>query len=633
MTTPYTLDRHGRLAFPCNAFPEISVAGFATEGELRSVIARDFEAKAPAPDEIIAGTARRHAGRYDLLRDLSLHVLWADRDALALYDKRVMRLRDVPRGRDDAFLPAHDPWPEAGATAARIAASAAALPARWDEAAEDRIGELLLGAFASRLHDASRLDIRKPLARDTLARPGARVYRVGEDAVDHPVFSYDEILDCREGRPEIEALMRLAMVLHNRYPWDAAAARLVPVRDLADDDLLVLYVPRDRAAGEYLRRLRRGEMPAPAPPARPSSPDVLRVPPIVVADRFEVMPRLASLAVATGEDLCTNDDIIRNAGFHWSPMDADDIVRKTGITSRAYSRRPLAHLALDAAAAAVDGSGRDAGEFAAVIVCSSTSGQLMPSIAAWLSARLGMHQTHASFDLLAACAGFPYGVAEAVRLLQDVRRPVLVVCADKFSDRIGSVRTSRMIFGDGAAAFVVVPAPAGDPGDVDVVQTYASGPPAEVDSIVLPNADFNDDVTVWGPEVKALVARYLDQMAGELAALPAPAGERGTMADAIDLTVPHQANRTMVADLASRAGFAGDRIYFNIGHVGNLSAASIPVAIHDAVAEGVIARPRRVFAPGFGAGAAAGYAVVRIDPAIVATGDARSTATAGALGA
>ena len=70
-----------------------------------------------------------------------------------------------------------------------------------------------------------------------------------------------------------------------------------------------------------------------------------------------------------------------------------------------------------------------------------------------------MFQTHTSVDLVAACAGFPYGLVDVVRILQEVRRPVLLVCAEKFSDKVGSVRTSRMIFGDGAAALVVAPAP------------------------------------------------------------------------------------------------------------------------------------------------------------------------------
>jgi len=83
--------------------------------------------------------------------------------------------------------------------------------------------------------------------------------------------------------------------------------------------------------------------------------------------------------------------------------------------------------------------------------------------------------------------------------------------------------------------------------------------------------------------------------------------------------VPHQANKTMVTRLAAGVGLAAERLYFNIERVGNASSASIPIAIRDAVREGVIDRPMRIFAPGFGAGAVGGFAVLRIDPAIVAS--------------
>jgi 3-hydroxy-3-methylglutaryl CoA synthase len=88
--------------------------------------------------------------------------------------------------------------------------------------------------------------------------------------------------------------------------------------------------------------------------------------------------------------------------------------------------------------------------------------------------------------------------------------------------------------------------------------------------------------------------------------------------ESVDLVVPHQANKTMVLQLAQQAGLSPDRIYFNIATVGNASSASIPLAIHDAVRDGVISSPMRIFTPGFGAGAVAGYTVMRLDPAAVA---------------
>ncbi|PYM94072.1 MAG: hypothetical protein DME04_09175 [Candidatus Rokuibacteriota bacterium] len=174
------------------------------------------------------------------------------------------------------------------------------------------------------------------------------------------------------------------------------------------------------------------------------------------------------------------------------------------------------------------------------------------------------------------------------------------------------------IFGDGAAALVVAPAPAGAPPDVEWLQTYASGPMSEVDSIVWPNPEFDNNITVYGPQVVALVKRYLTQMIDELRGLPGPEGAPGSLLDAVDLIVPHQANKMMVIKLAQAAGVAPDRLYFDIDRVGNTSSASIPIAIQDAVRDRVIDRPPRIFAPGFGAGAVAGYIVARIDPAIVA---------------
>src|SRR5207247_2383466 len=172
--------------------------------------------------------------------------------------------------------------------------------------------------------------------------------------------------------------------------------------------------------------------------------------------------------------------------------------------------------------------------------CSFKSHTAMPSVAAWLSGRLGMLHTHASFDLIAACAGLPYAVAEAIRLLEETGRPVLVVAGEKFSDKIGTVRTSRMLFGDAAAALVIGPAPAGASPDIEVFQTYAGGPMREVESIVWPNPEFDNDVTVYGPDVRSLVRRYLEQMVEELRALPHPDGRPGSLLDAIDLVVPHQ---------------------------------------------------------------------------------------------
>ena len=79
-----------------------------------------------------------------------------------------------------------------------------------------------------------------------------------------------------------------------------------------------------------------------------------------------------------------------------------------------------------------------------------------------------------------------------------------------------------MIFGDGAAAMVIAPAAPGEQTDIEVLQTYASGPVSEVNSIIWPNPEFDNNITVYGPEVRSLAGRYLAQMIDELQALVRP---------------------------------------------------------------------------------------------------------------
>jgi 3-oxoacyl-[acyl-carrier-protein] synthase-3 len=615
---PFVVNGHDRLVFPSNFSADLDFSALETLEQLAAVIRRDFEAKAPTGTEILERVdADAYRSRYELLRDLAMNLVWGNRYAMTMYEKRPTRWRDLPRRRDDVFLPLLTPWEQGERKVAAVAAAWTELPPKWNAEAEDRIFASLFGIFRHKRHHATELPPVKPTVAEITSDPANLTFCFPSHDPDYPTRSYQEILDCTETVPELEPLHRLAMVLHNQYPWDLARTRLVEVGKIGDDDFVVAFVPRNHEVLEFIRRVKaaRPARPRPVPPTEARQP-VEPLLPVVVREQFALMPRLESLAVVKGERVCTNEDVIRNAAYSWSPMTAHEIREKTGIEERLYTERPLEYISLQAARAALEGAGRRAEEIGAVMFCSCTSTRLIPSVATWLSGQLGIFQTHGSFDLVAACAGFPYGLAEAVRFLQEVKRPVLVVCAEKFSDKIGSVRPSRMIFGDGAAALVVGPAAPGAPPDIEVVQIYASGPVSQVNSIIWPNPEFDNNLTVYGPEVKALVERYLHQMLGELRALAAPNGG-GSLLDGIDIVVPHQANKTMVAKTAVAAGLPPDRLYFNVEKVGNVSAASIPLAIYDAVREGAIDRPMRVFTPAFGAGAVGGYTVIRIDPAIV----------------
>jgi len=629
----FVINRHGRLVFPSNAWPRLDFSVFDTVDQLSAAISRDFEVKAPSASEIVRRLADgRYPARYELLRDLGLHAFWVNRFAITMYDKRPTRWRDAPRDRDDVFLPLLTPWPGFERSVAAIERAHSALSPSWDEPTEQKIFQIMLAVFSHLKHDAAELPAIKPTVPEFLAGPANHTFAVSAYDPGWPRYSRDEILNAQAAVPELEALLRWAMVLHNQYPWAATETRVAARDEIRDDDFVVLFYARDDEVVDFIRRARVIQRPRRRPrAARPALPPVAAYRPVEVRGRFSVLPRIESLAGVTGEYVCTNEDIIRNSSWNWSPMTAGEIAAKTGIERRTYTSRALEELAAEAATVALRKAGRAPEEIGAVLCCTCTSERLIPSIAAWLSAELGMFQTHTSADLIAACAGLPYGLLEAIRILQEVERPVLVVCAEKFSDKLGNVRTSRMLFGDGAAAIVVGPAPDGGEPDVEVVQTYAGGPASEVNAVVWPNPEFDNNITVYGPAVRAFVRRYLAQMMDELRRLPGPPGAAGSLLEAIDVVVPHQANKLMIQQAAEEAGISEDRLYFNVDRLGNVSAASIPLAIKDAVADGVITGPTRVFIPAFGAGATAGYAVLRVDPAIVSFDPApdRGSAKAG----
>jgi len=617
---PFVLNCHYRIVFPSNFIPELDLSAIDSLDQLDSVIRRDFETKAPTGTDILGRVEEgRYANRYELMRDLALNLFWVGRFALTMYDKRPTRWRDVPRWRSDVFLPIVTPWEDGDVKVAAVQRAYDSLPAMWDAAAEDRIFNILFDVFGHRKHHATELSAIKPTVAEILSDPSNRTFRLNAYDPDYPTFGYNDIIDCTEPAPELEALHRWAMVLHNQYPWNRAQAELIEVDQLEDDDYVVVLHPRNEEVRGFLRRLDSAVIRAPSSPARDAIQPVRPYPAVSVRTQFSVMPRIEALAAVHGDQVCTNDDLIRNAAYNWSPMSAEEIRDKTGIEQRRYTTGSLEDIALQAAQRALVHAGRGPEDIGAVLVCTCTSTRMIPSIATWMSGQLGIQQTHGSYDIVAACAGMAYGLLDVVRILQEVKRPVLMVCAEKFSDKIGNVRTSRMIFGDGAAAMVIGVAPQGVQTDIEYLQAYASGPATQVNSIIWPNPAFDNNITVFGPEVKALAGRYLVQMIEELRALPDPDGQAASLLDSVDLVVPHQANKTMVSQLATQAGLPLDSVYFNIAQVGNASSASIPLAIHDAVRDGVITEPVRIFAPGFGAGAVAGYAVMRVDPATVVT--------------
>jgi 3-oxoacyl-[acyl-carrier-protein] synthase III len=121
---PFVVNRLGRLVFPSNFFPELDFSVFDTLEQFEAVIERDFETKAPTGSDILRRVqSQAYPTRLELLRDLSLNLLWVNRYAITMYVKRPARWKDVSRARDDVFLPVLTPWEEGERKVAAVEAA------------------------------------------------------------------------------------------------------------------------------------------------------------------------------------------------------------------------------------------------------------------------------------------------------------------------------------------------------------------------------------------------------------------------------------------------------------------------------------------------------------------------------
>ncbi len=273
---PFMVNRHNRIVFPSNFFPELDFSVMHSVEQLDRVIRRDFEAKAPTGTDILHRIeAAGYADRYELMRDIALNLFWINSFAMTMYEKRPTRWRDVPRTRSDIFLPILTPWEDSEHKVAAVSAPTSRCRRPGTREVEDRIFGVLFDVFGHRRHHATELPTIKPTVAEMLQDPTSLTFRLPTYDPDYPVYDVTDIVDCAEEVPELEALHRWAMVLHNQYPWDRAAAELVEVGELRDEDYVVAFHPRDREVRQFLRRLDAGVPRAQWRPCRPtpSRPD------------------------------------------------------------------------------------------------------------------------------------------------------------------------------------------------------------------------------------------------------------------------------------------------------------------------------------------------------------------------
>jgi len=293
--------------------------------------------------------------------------------------------------------------------------------------------------------------------------------------------------------------------------------------------------------------------------------------------------------------------VLTNADFEKMVETSDEwIVTRTGIRERRISAEGerTADLACEAARRALEASGVDAGEIDLIVVATITPDKTFPSTACVLQERLGMKKA-AAFDLSAACSGFIYAMANTSNFIAlGTYRYALVVGAEQLT-RITdySDRNTCILFGDGAGAVVLGPVPEGRG-----FRSFELG--ADGTGGVLLNINENGHIYMNGREVFKFAVRIMGHAAEE--ALRKAGMEKSD----IDLLIPHQANIRIIESALERLELPREKCMINLDRFGNVSAASIPIALAEAVESGKVKEGDCLLFVGFGGGLTWGASVL-----------------------
>ncbi len=300
---------------------------------------------------------------------------------------------------------------------------------------------------------------------------------------------------------------------------------------------------------------------------------------------------------------------------------SDEWIRKrTGIRERrvADESQATSALAIEAARGALQRAELSPEDVDLVIVATITPDTITPATAVYVQDQLGCKRA-AAFDLSAACTGFVYGLAVAANFCQTgFYRHVLVVGAEALSRFIDfEDRSTCILFGDGAGAVVVSRSDAEDEDGPAVLDSVlrADGSGAELIEI-----QAGGSARPATPETVAAKQHFLAMNGREVfkfatkvfAELVETALERNQITvDDLALVVPHQVNHRIIDAALKRIAIPEDRLFLNLDRYGNTSAASVPIALDEAVAAGRLSRGDYVLFAAFGAGLTWGYNLLR----------------------
>jgi 3-oxoacyl-[acyl-carrier-protein] synthase-3 len=311
------------------------------------------------------------------------------------------------------------------------------------------------------------------------------------------------------------------------------------------------------------------------------------------------------------------DNIVTN--FDLAKMvDTNDewIRQRTGIVERRIAPKEMgaADMGVGASLIAMERAGVAPGEIDLIVVSTATPDRLLPSTACDIQAVLGAKNA-AAYDVSAACSGFIYALEIAEGHIAAGRSEIaLVIATEKMSGIVDwTDRSTCVLFGDGAGAAIVKKAENGrgmlssfirsDGTLAELLWRPGGGVKIPFDIAVLDEKSHL--VKMAGSEVFKAAVRSMAEAADQALM------RAGLTGDDIDLLVPHQANIRIIEATAKYAKIPMDKVFVNVERYGNMSSATVPIALDEAIEQGRIQRGDNVLMVAFGAGFTWGASVLR----------------------
>ena len=325
---------------------------------------------------------------------------------------------------------------------------------------------------------------------------------------------------------------------------------------------------------------------------------------------------MKSVITGTGsflpEKVLTNNDLAKM-------VDTSDewIVERSGISERRIAEDNVAasDLAIPAAQKAMEDAGMKPEDVDLIIVGTSTPDMMFPSTACNVQTALGAKNA-AAFDLLAACSGFTFSLTTASYYLASGQyKNALVIGAEVYSSIVDwTDRTTCVLFGDGAGAVALT----AQEGEAGILSSHIFSNGTYSDVLIAPGGGsklrFTSEMIEQKQYALAMEGKKTFKVAvrNMVQAAHTALDHNGLKVSDLKLVIPHQANIRIISAVAKQLGLGEDLVYSNIHKYGNTAAASIPIALDEALREGRAGKGDLILTVTFGGGFTWGSSLIRL---------------------